>query len=303
MDRIDRTGRIVETPVEIPEAGPGPSPPGRSGSTWLLLIVVLAVVVLGYLTVSRISSLEENIVTRLDEVDEQLEIVGERAEQAVASATTAEQAAGVALGRATTAEESAAEAALLRENAERARELAEAETESARAALATAAGEAERVRAELDRIEQERQAELDRLERALGSLVETRRTALGLVMSLGSDAIEFAFDSAELQGKDRELLSRIAGVLLTSTGYSVAVYGHTDDVGTAEYNRLLSERRADAVRDYLVEAGVGSEIISTRGYGQTSPRIAESTPEARARNRRVEIAIIDVAIQPARVLN
>ncbi len=264
---------------------------------------MLAIIALGYLAVSRIGSLEERIVTRLDQVGEQLEVVGERAEQAVASATTAEQAASVALGRAVQAEENAAEAATVREDAERARQLAEAETERARVAAMTAAGEAERARAELDRIEQERQAELDRLERALGSLVETRRTALGLVMSLGSDAIEFEFDSAELEGSDRELLSRIAGVLLSSTGYSVAVYGHTDDVGTPEYNRLLSERRATAVRDYLIEAGVDSAIVSSRGYGQTSPRIAESTPEARARNRRVEIAIIDVAIQPARILN
>lgn len=283
----------------------------------MLALGMLVIVVLGYLAVSRIGSLEERIVTRLEQVDEQLGVVGERAEQAVASATTAEQAAGVALGRAAQAEENAAEAATGREDAERARQLAEAETERAhvaaerarvaaeraRVAAVTAAGEAERARAELDRIQQERQAELDRLERALGSLVETRRTALGLVMSLGSDAIEFEFDSAELEGSDRELLSRIAGVLLSSSGYSVAVYGHTDDVGTPEYNRLLSERRANAVRDYLIEAGVDPGIISSRGYGQTSPRVAESTAEARARNRRVEIAIIDVAIQPARIVN
>lgn len=302
MDRHDK--RPPERPEPSPKAETEGATPGKPSSpNWPILVAITVIVIVGVVMMFQMSSFENRLATRLDEVDEQLEVVGERTEQAVASATIAEEAAGVALERAVAAEENAVEAASGRASAERARELAEAETERARVAAATATGEAERARAELGLIEEARRAELDRLERALGSLVETRRTALGLVMSLGSDAIEFAFDSAELRGPDRELLSRIAGVLLTSSGYSVAVYGHTDDVGTPEYNQQLSERRANSVRNYLIEAGIDQEIISSRGYGLTSPRVAESTPEARARNRRVEIAIIDVAIQPTRVLN
>jgi outer membrane protein OmpA-like peptidoglycan-associated protein len=119
----------------------------------------------------------------------------------------------------------------------------------ARAKAQTSADEARAALADAERIRQERETDLNRLEQALGG-VETRRTALGLVMSLGSEAIQFDFDRSDLRPDNRELLSRIAGVLLTAKGYSIYVYGHTDDVGTDEYNRGLSERRARAVRDY-----------------------------------------------------
>ncbi len=74
----------------------------------------------------------------------------------------------------------------------------------------------------------------------------------------------FRAGGTELERPDRKLLSRIAGILLTSGNFSVAVYGHTDDVGDDAYHQRLSERRAGAVPDYLVEAGVNSAIISTR---------------------------------------
>ena len=156
--------------------------------------------------------------------------------------------------------------------------------------------EAATARREAEQIRRERQAELDRLQRALGAIVETRRTALGLVMNLGTDAIEFEFDRADLGSEERELLSRISGVLLTSSGYSVYVYGHTDDVGTEEYNQQLSERRADSVRDYLVESGINADIVTIRGYGQSSPRAEGTSAQARASNRRVEIGVVDVAV-------
>ena len=152
-------------------------------------------------------------------------------------------------------------------------------------------------RAETERVRRERQAEFDRLQEALSRIVETRRTALGLVMNLGSDAIEFDFDRAELRPENRELLSRIVGILLSSEGYSLYVYGHTDDVGSADYNLELSERRAEAVRDYLVETGIDGAIIDTKGYGKSSPRADGIDAESRAKNRRVEIGIVDVRIE------
>src|SRR5262245_32307824 len=167
----------------------------------------------------------------------------------------------------------------------------------ARAKAQTSADEALAALAEAERVRQERETDLNRLEEALGALVETRRTALGLVMNLGSEAIQFDFDRSDLRPDNRELLSRISGVLLTAKGYSIYVYGHTDDVGTDEYNRALSERRARAVRDYLVKAGLDSGIITTRGYGKSSPRLRSTSAEARAKNRRVEIGIVDVALE------
>ena len=137
------------------------------------------------------------------------------------------------------------------------------------------------------------------MQAALSKIVETRRTAIGIVLNLGSDRVEFEFDRAELRSEERELLARIAGVLLATAdqGYAIQVFGHTDDVGTEEYNKSLSERRAGAVRDYLVEAGVNADIVTMQGMGKSMPLIAETTDEARERNRRVEIAIIDTMIE------
>ncbi len=115
-------------------------------------------------------------------------------------------------------------------------------------------------------------------------------------MNLGSDAIEFDFDKASLRPENRELLSRIAGVLLTSKGYRIQIYGHTDDVGTATYNQVLSERRAGAVSDYLVETGIDPNIVSIKGFGKSNPLVAGTSAKARAKNRRVEIGVIDTVV-------
>ena len=222
-----------------------------------------------------------------------------------------------ASARAIRAEANAQSAATVRDRAQKARQEAEAvtaqardqarlsaeEAESAKKDAQTARKEAQVSREETERVRQERKAELDRLQQALGALVETRRTALGLVMNLGEDAIQFEFDKAELRPRHRELLSRIAGVLLTAKGYSIYVYGHTDDVGSEGYNLALSERRARTVQDYLIDAGVSPDIISTRGYGKSSPRVAGTTDEARAKNRRVEVGIVDVSLDVGGPLN
>ncbi len=125
-------------------------------------------------------------------------------------------------------------------------------------------------------------------------------TALGLVVNLGSDYLKFEFNRAELRPEDRELLSRIAGILLTSHDYTVSVNGHTDDVGSDAYNQKLSERRAQAVRDYLVKAGLPAEILSVHGHGKSLPLVRSNTDAARAKNRRVELGIANTRIQYGR---
>ena len=95
---------------------------------------------------------------------------------------------------------------------------------------------------------------------------------------------------------DRELLSRIAGILLTSKDYAVSVNGHTDDVGSVEYNQKLSERRAQAVRDYLVDAGLSPSIFTVTGHGKSLPLVQGTSDQARAKNRRVELGIVNTRI-------
>jgi outer membrane protein OmpA-like peptidoglycan-associated protein len=151
--------------------------------------------------------------------------------------------------------------------------------------------EAERARAETEELKRQRESEMTRLQSALGELAETRRTALGLVMNLGN-SVEFDFDKAELRPQNREILARIAGVLMTAGDYHIQVFGHTDDVGGESYNQQLSERRAQAVVDYLVSSGIRQNIISAQGLGKSQPLIPATDEEARQRNRRVEIAVI-----------
>jgi outer membrane protein OmpA-like peptidoglycan-associated protein len=71
----------------------------------------------------------------------------------------------------------------------------------------------------------------------------------------------------------------------------VLIEGHTDSVGSDAYNLDLSQRRADAVRDFLLQNGVNAAQISTRGYGKASPVASNATAEGRQQNRRVELII------------
>jgi outer membrane protein OmpA-like peptidoglycan-associated protein len=244
----------------------------------LALSFLLVAAGLGYLGI--------RVLDRLEGIETQVTTLGQ-------DASRAESASREALEKARLAEESARAAAEWRSLAERdaltARENAAMAEEKARTALV----EADAAKAEADRIRAEAEAELTRLEEALSKVVETRRTALGLVLNLGEESIKFDFDKADLKPKERELLSRIAGILLTSSEYTVSVNGHTDDVGTDEYNQKLSERRAEAVRRYLLDAGVPPEIMTVTGWGKRKPRVDGASEAARAKNRRVELGIVN----------
>ena len=202
-----------------------------------------------------------------------------------------------ALERAELAEASARAAAEGRQQAEAQTATANQEAETARHDATSARSEADRAKAEVEQVRKHAEAELDRLNAALGQVAETQRTALGVVMNLGSDHLKFAFDKAELRPEDRELLSRVAGILLTSQDYTVSVNGHTDDVGSDDYNQKLSERRAQAVRDYLAQAGLPPEILSVTGHGKSMPLVKGTSEQARAKNRRVELAIASTRIR------
>lgn len=263
-----------------------------------ILILALMAGIFIYRGCGQLSALERQNV----QVTETLMKVVQRLEQV-------EKKSGQALDRAQEAEFSALEAARGRDAADAARRSAERDraearrkAEAAQEETLAAQEEARAAREETERIRAERERELNRLHEVLSGIVETRRTALGVVMNLGSDAVEFDFDKATLRPENRELLSRIAGVLLTSKGYRVQIHGHTDDIGSSEYNQRLSERRADAVRNYLVDAGIDPGIVSTKGHGKASPVVPGTTPKARAKNRRVEIGIIDTTINYGQVV-
>jgi outer membrane protein OmpA-like peptidoglycan-associated protein len=142
----------------------------------------------------------------------------------------------------------------------------------------------------------ERDEELENLQRFLGQIAETHRTAIGLVMTFGEKSLGFASGKSDIAPQYRSTLNRIAGILMTLKGYSINVYGYTDDVGTRDYNLKLSARRARAVRDSLVKAGIDSSLISTKGFGKSKPLARGSNPKALAANSRVEIGIVDSSL-------
>ncbi len=104
--------------------------------------------------------------------------------------------------------------------------------------------------------------------------------------------IHFEFDKAVIKPESYPILDSVARWLLSNPSMVVEIAGHTDNIGPAEYNLRLSQRRAEAVRQYLINKGVPPERIYARGYGETQPIADNSTEEGRSQNRRVEIRII-----------
>lgn len=268
-----------------------PNEPARGGGKGLIILAVILIVFIAGLGILSYQVLQMLQQTRA--LEGQVASLSVKSDQSAALARQAMERAAAADAAARAAAEG--------------RQLAEAQTAGARQEADTAREEAgsareaaARAQAEADRVRKRAEAEVNRLEAALGQIAETRRTALGLVMNLGSDHLKFQFDKAELRPEDRELLSRIAGIIMTSHDYTISVNGHTDDVGSAAYNKALSERRARAVRDYLVKAGLSPDILSVEAHGKSLPLVPGSTEAARAKNRRVELGLVNTQIRYGR---
>lgn len=100
-------------------------------------------------------------------------------------------------------------------------------------------------------------------------------------------SINFEFDSTVIKNSSYEVLDKVAEVLKTTPKIKLVIEGHTDIVGSYEYNDWLSGARASAIKDYLVSRGVPSESIKTFGHGKRMPLTKDDSPEGRACNRRV----------------
>ena len=137
----------------------------------------------------------------------------------------------------------------------------------------------------------EREALRNRMQEALSKVVDTKESARGLILNLPD--ILFDFGKSTLRGEAREVLSRVSGILMVTPGYNLSVEGHTDSVGSDEFNQKLSEDRASSVSEYLGKSGVSQEIITTTGFGETQPMASNDDEAGRQKNRRVEIVIQD----------
>ena len=105
--------------------------------------------------------------------------------------------------------------------------------------------------------------------------------------------VNFDFDKSEIKKFDAEELQRAIKFVKKYPHTLIKIEGHTDSIGTEQYNQGLSERRAEAVKNYLVKVGgIDPSTISTLGYGETRPIASNATTEGRAENRRAEILIL-----------
>jgi outer membrane protein OmpA-like peptidoglycan-associated protein len=261
-------------------------PEGRSQVWGWLLLVLMAVLAFFFVRSVRQVRIEvAQIERQTEEMNRRLSEVEQR------SQTEAQDAAQAA--------QSAQAAAHQRDQADAARAESQNEAQKAQQQAAVAKQEASQAEQTAQQYRQQREQELAHLKDVLSHIADTRRTAGGLVVTLGSNSIRFDFDKSDIKPQYREILSRIAGVLMSVEGYSISVYGYTDDIGTADYNLKLSERRAQAVRDYLVESGVDPKIVTSKGYGKSDPRAPGDSAAAHATNRRVEIGIVDTTIRLA----
>jgi outer membrane protein OmpA-like peptidoglycan-associated protein/flagellar hook assembly protein FlgD len=115
-------------------------------------------------------------------------------------------------------------------------------------------------------------------------------TERGLKMRVSN--IEFGFGSSTLKKRGTKILDRVYQILEKYNRYNVIIEGHTDDIGGEEYNLKLSEKRALAVKNYLVSNGTDEERLKYVGMGESSPFYPNSSEENRRRNRRVEFLLL-----------
>jgi outer membrane protein OmpA-like peptidoglycan-associated protein len=173
--------------------------------------------------------------------------------------------------------------------------LGDARVETLRAALELERGLKDSLRGELEQLRAESKTRQDELYGALSSLegkfASIRRDARGTIVSLAD--ILFDFDKATLRRDVEFNLVKIATILNQFSEMKIVIEGHTDAVGSDEYNLGLSKRRAQAVRDFLASQGVVEGRLSSEGYGESRPVADNGTDEGRQKNRRVDLVIQD----------
>jgi outer membrane protein OmpA-like peptidoglycan-associated protein len=221
-----------------------------------------------------------------------------RAQQAQSDQARAELASAQATADAAKARTDAADAQA--ETAKAKSDMADSQAASA-SALSAAQSDADQSRLAAQQSQlTAQQAEADkvamrtRLSEQLNKILETRDSARGLIISM-SDVL---FDTGKYSLKPgaREKLAKVAGILLAYPGLNIEVGGYTDNVGGDAMNQTLSENRASAVRDYLVQQGVATGSVSSKGYGNTLPVASNEHSAGRQQNRRVELLVSGEAI-------
>ncbi|APZ46891.1 hypothetical protein BW723_11620 [Polaribacter reichenbachii] len=121
---------------------------------------------------------------------------------------------------------------------------------------------------------------------------EVERVGEGIMLTLGENAVRFDTNKSTLTATAKGNLDKLVPVLNNYENTNIVIYGYTDSTGRVEYNQMLSEKRANSVKDYLAANGVDNARFETKGLGINDPIATNETAEGRSKNRRVEFAIV-----------
>lgn len=191
------------------------------------------------------------------------------------------------------AEQARREAEKALSDAERARKEAMAEAERANIAKRQADQARLAAQAEAEKAAKAR-AESAQLMREVAEL-KAKQTERGIVLTIGD--VLFATGKAELSTKANVSVGKLADFLKKHPSRNVLIEGHTDSVGSEDYNMALSQKRADSVKLKLVEDGIDADRITTVGYGEKFPVVGNDNPAGRAQNRRVDVIILNEGVK------
>jgi outer membrane protein OmpA-like peptidoglycan-associated protein len=178
--------------------------------------------------------------------------------------------------------EAEAKEAQMKADAEKAQADAEAKQAAEEARTEAAQEEAQRARAATAALRAQ-------LLQQLNSVLQTTDSPRGLVVNMAD--VLFDFGKYNLKPDAQIKLAKLAGIIQAHPGLHLAIEGHTDNIGSDEANMKLSQQRADAVRDFLIQQGLAPSTVSALGLGKADPVADNSTSEGRQKNRRVEIIV------------
>ncbi len=228
---------------------------------------------------------------------QQISSANSQAALAIAGRAKAEDAQAKAEKAKGQSDSERAEAVSLASSAVKSSVASGADAKAARASAAKSQDQADAANNRAQKAEGDKASLRNQLYQQLNAVLKTQDTARGLIVNM-PDAL-FKSASSQLQPQVREKLAKIAGIVSSNSGLQLDVEGHTDSVGSDEYNQLLSERRAKSAMDYLVGQGVPADCIASAGFGKTMPIGSNDTPEGRQKNRRVELIVSGDAIGSA----
>jgi outer membrane protein OmpA-like peptidoglycan-associated protein len=236
---------------------------------------------------------DARVLTLRRKEQEKLDAEKRASQEAQAQAEANAQAAQAAAAQ---AQAQSDEDARRRADAEAARAQAEQQQAAALAQQQQAQAQAEAARQAAEQADRQRQEAIQQKEQMrarllaqLNQVLQTRDTARGLIVSMPD--VLFDFNKYTLKPEARERLARISGIVLAYPDLKLQVEGYTDSIGSDEYNQQLSEKRAEAVRDYLVGSGVSMNSVAAVGMGKADPVADNTTAAGRKLNRRVEMVV------------